>query len=536
MFQKIKRIKLSSPPENYSPSERSRLEKEKFVLIITVFMAGLCSIIYELLISTTSSYFLGDSVKQFSLTIGIYLAAMGVGSFLSRVFQKDLLKHFIAVEILLGFVGGISVPLLYLVYLYAFSQHLLFNIYALFLISIIGILTGLEIPLLARIMKKYYPLEVNLSNVLGLDYLGGLAATLLFPFFLLPFLGLFKASLVFGLINVGLGLLNLWYFSDRMNLSAKKVLGISIVVVGSLFALVLGTSNYLLKAWGDGLYKDPIVFFEQTNYQQIALTQGGNNTRLYINGAIQFSSLDEYRYHESLIHIPLGLHAAPETVLVLGGGEALAVRELLKHKSLKKVVVVDIDPAIFQLARENRHMKKMCDDSLSDPRVETVATDAFVYLQSNENKFDIIIGDLPDPATESVARLYSKEFFRLVQNRLKPNGIFCTQATGTYHSNRAFWCIHETLKASGFKEIAPYHAYVPSFGDWGFIAASNVPLRREQLELRTETSFLEAEILQKLFYFPKDLRLDQMAINTLDQPILLDFYLEDFRRFQRFKN
>lgn len=526
----------SPKPSSTPDSTTARKENEKFVLIVTVFIAGLCSIIYELLISTTTSYFLGDSVKQFSLTIGIYLAAMGVGSFLSRVFTKDLIKHFIGVEILLGFVGGISVPLLYLVYLYAFHQYTLFNVYALFLISIIGLLTGLEVPLLTRIMKEYYPLKINLSNILSVDYIGGLAATLLFPFFLLPFVGLFKASLVFGLLNVGLGFLNLWYFSDHLRLSSKKILGLAAVVVTLLFAIVLGSSNYLLQKWSDGLYKDPIVFFQQTNYQQIALTRAGEDTRLYINGAIQFASADEYRYHEALTHIPIGMQDKTESVLVLGGGEALAIRELNKHKQIKRIVVVDIDPAIFELAQKNVHMKKMCENSLADPRVEMVPMDASVYLQQNESKFDLIIGDLPDPATESVARLYSKEFYRLIQNRLNPGGIFCTQATGTYHSNRAFWCIHETLKASGFSQVLPYHAYVPSFGDWGFIAASHSPLDASKIDFPVPTKYLEPGLLSKLLYFPKDLLRDDMGVNTLDQPILLEYYLEDFRRFQKYKN
>ena len=529
-------------PDSHSPSSSaesntslSRKENEKFVLIVTVFIAGLCSIIYELLISTTTSYFLGDSVKQFSLTIGIFLAAMGVGSFLSRIFTKDLIKHFIAVEIFLGFVGGISVPLLYLVYLYAFHQYTLFNVYALFLISIIGILTGLEVPLLTRIMKEYYPLKINLSNILSVDYIGGLAATLLFPFFLLPFVGLFKASLVFGLLNVGLGFLNLWYFSDHLKLSSKRILGTAAIVVSLLFAIVLGSSNYLLQQWSNGLYKDPVVFFQQTNYQQIALTKAGENTRLYINGAIQFSSADEYRYHEALTHIPIGMQDKTETVLVLGGGEALAIRELNKHSDIKKIVVVDIDPAIFELAQKNVYMKQMCENSLSDPRVEMVPMDASVYLQQNKEKFDLIIGDLPDPATESVARLYSKEFFRLIQNRLNPKGIFCTQATGTYHSNHAFWCIHETLQASGFTHVLPYHAYVPSFGDWGFIAASHSALDVSKIDFPVPTKFLESGLLSKLLYFPKDLLLDEVGVNTLDKPILLEYYLQDYRRFQKYK-
>lgn len=157
---------------------------EKFVFISAIFVAGLCSLIYELLISTTSSYFLGDSVKQFSLTIGVYMAAMGVGSFLSKYIDDELLEWFIKVEILLGLVGGMSVPFLY----FTFDQFSTgtYQFAMLSLTFVVGVLTGFEVPILIRLMKTHYPLKANLANVLGLDYIGALAATLLFPFILYP--------------------------------------------------------------------------------------------------------------------------------------------------------------------------------------------------------------------------------------------------------------------------------------------------------------------------------------------------------------
>ena len=201
------------------PSQKKLTEKA--ALAIAIFIAGLCSIVYELLISTTSSYFLGDSITQFSLTIGFYMAAMGLGSYLSKwCSDRHLAGSFIGVEVLLGLLGGASVPMLYF-----FFTRLSPNAYQGLVVGLtiaIGALTGFEIPLLARIMKKYYPLRENLANVMSLDYFGALIATLLFPFVLLPFMGLFSSALLFGLINVALGVFILWYFVGHLQQQLKR--------------------------------------------------------------------------------------------------------------------------------------------------------------------------------------------------------------------------------------------------------------------------------------------------------------------------
>ncbi len=504
---------------------------EKTVLILSIFIAGLCSIIYELLISTTSSYFLGDSVKQFSITIGVYMAAMGVGSFLSRLIQKDLLLKFIGVEILLGLIGGSSVPILYLVY--AYTGYANFSFIMLLLILIIGILTGLEIPLLARIMKHHYPLKVNLSNVLSLDYLGALLATLLFPFVLLPLFGTFKSSLIFGLINIGVGYLNLWYFSNFLSINKKRVSYLAAGTVTIFFVVMLLFSNVLLSHWSNALFKDPIILNKQTPYQNIILTKGQDDLRLYLNGVIQFSSRDEYRYHESLVHIPMAVANNKKNVLILGGGEGLTAREVLKHEEVERIVLVELDPEMFALAMDNPHVFKLNEGSLEHPKVEKITQDAVVYLQESSEQFDLIISDLPDPTNESLSRLYSRAFFRLAKRHLKADGIFVTQSTSPYHAQKAFWCIYETIKNSDFAYSIPYHAYVPSFGDWGFVMASQQPIEASDIHINVPTQFLDDTISEQAFTFEKDLLVENIQYNTLDQPKLLHYYLEEWRKWAK---
>lgn len=507
--------------------------REKSILIVSIFVVGLCSIIYELLISTTSSYFLGDSIKQFSITIGVYMAAMGVGAYFSRLMGGKLIERFIEVELALGLIGGISVPFLYFAFVQISYDALSWLI--ILLIAVIGTLTGLEIPLLTRLLEKQFPSDENLSNVLSLDYLGALAATLIFPFFLLPWVGVFLSSLIFGFVNVAVGIVNLIVFRKFLSKKSIKRYSIAIGIISIFFLGAILSSNQLLLRWHNDLYRDRIVYSEQTAYQTIVLTEGNDDLRLYIDRVIQFSSVDEYRYHESLVQMPMSLAPYKKKVLILGGGEALAAREVLKHPSVESVEIVDIDPAIFEIASTNPHLSRLNARSLGNPKLKTHAIDAMVFLKENRELYDVIIADLPDPTNDNLARLYSQEFFKLAKRRLTPNGVFVTQATSPYHTTKAFWCIKETVASAGFQYTYPYHAYVPSFGEWGFIMASDRALNIEELNLAVDTKFLEQETIHTLFIFDKDVRMDSVRHSTLDFPLLLDYYLEGWKLWSREK-
>lgn len=509
-------------------------QPERLVFFLTVFLAGLCSIVYELLISTTSSYFMGDSIKQFSLVIGIYMAAMGLGSYLTKFLDDNLLEWFVKIEILLGLVGGISVPLLY----YTFSRvnGTEYQFIMLGLTAIIGTLTGFEIPVLVRILKTYYPLKSNLAYVLSLDYVGALIATLLFPFLLLPFVGTFKTSLIFGFINVALGLFIYNFFTRQLQVKAKKSLLIVSTIVLSCFIGLGISSSHLLKDWEEDLFSTKVIFAKQTPYQKLVLTQNKEDIRLYINRIIQFSSIDEYRYHESLALVPMNVARYKKNVLILGGGEGLLAREILKEQDVEQVTIVDLDPEMFLLAKENPHVKKLNEGIMTHPKVRTIAMDAMTFLFEDNQFYDIILADLPDPSNDALARLYSTSFYRLVQSRLSAEGLFATQASSTFHTNNTFWCIYETMKASGFSHVYPYHAYVPSFGDWGFVMASKRDLEPQKYTSDYPVKYLDTTLVRNMFFFEKDIKNpNNLEINYLDNPVLLKYFLEDWEKWRKEK-
>ena len=519
------------------PSPLSLPRREKLFLIVAVFLAGLCSLVYELLISTTSAYFLGDSVKQFSLTIGVYMCAMGVGSFLTRYVEGRELEAFVRAEVLLGLLGGLSVPLLY--FLFRFQTNAQYQWTMLAIVFGIGCLTGVEIPLLARVMKTYFPLKDNLANVLGFDYLGALGATLLFPFLLLPFVGLYSSSLLFGAVNLLLGAAVCWFFREQLPARRRRsVYGWT--AAGLLaFAFLLVRAEPLLHAWEAAAYPHRVIYREDSPYQHIVLTQNRDDLRLYLDRVIQFSSRDEYRYHEALAHLPAAQVPGLTRALILGGGEGLLARELLDYPSLKSLTIVDLDERIFDLGRRHPRIRQLNRGALDDPRTRTVAEDAAVFLRNDTSHYDLILADLPDPATESVARLYSTWFFGLVRERLVPDGVFATQATSPYHTRNTFWSIAHTLAAAGFGELAPYHVPVPSFGEWGFVLAANAGnllyAGGQTLGASAgEMKFLEDRLLPTLFTFPADMSdPGGIRVNRLDRPILLQYFLAEWSDWQR---
>lgn len=513
---------------------QEKLPFKQSIFFFTIFIAGLCSIIYELLISTTSSYFLGDSVTQFSLVIGIYMAAMGLGSYLSKFITDKLLEWFIKIEIILGLIGGSSVPILYFVFdkLDATS----YQIVMLSLTLLIGTLTGFEIPLLIRILKQHYPLKSNLAYVLSLDYVGALIATLLFPFLLLPFLGTFQTSIVFGLVNIILGLWIYRFFTKRLSIKKKRFLEIAAVSCIAFFVLVGINSSKLLTHWEDNFYTSRIIFAKQTPYQNLVLTKNQEDLRLYINRIIQFSSIDEYRYHESLGLIPLEAAPYKKNVLILGGGEGLLAREVLKHPKVESVTIVDLDEEVFRISKENKHLTALNENALNNPKVTLVVDDAMNFLKNNSQQYELILADLPDPSNESLARLYSTVFYKLVKTKLTPYGVFATQATSPFHTRSAFWCIHETLKASDFAEVQAFHAYVPSFGDWGFVIASDYPIKAQNFKTNIPCKYLEPALVEKMFYFEKDInKPNNISPNHINQPNLLAYFLNDWEKWRKEK-
>lgn len=496
------------------------------LLLASIFVVAGCAIVYELLIGSLSSYFLGDSVEQFSLTIGFFLAAMGVGSWVSRWFKRDLLPVFIAVELLLGLIGGLAVALLYLLYTHAEYYRLGMVL----MILVIGGLVGLELPLLARLLKRYGSLRTTLSNVLSMDYLGALAAALLFPYVLLPFLGNLHAGLLAGLINTAVGGGILGCFWGQLSGAARR--GLSGLCLGSLFVLgaVWSEGQSLLDRWESRLYADRIIYSVQSPYQKIVLTRWQDDVRLYLDGHLQFAAVDEYRYHEALVHPAMALAKDPKRVLIVGGGDGLSAREVLKYPSLETVDLVDLDPEVTRLGRRHPELTRLNDNALSRRPVAVYNEDAFTFLQRAHPPYDVIIIDLPDPREEALTKLYSVEGYKMFRRQLAPGGALVTQATSPYYARETYWSIAAALEEAGFGVLS-YHLNVPTFGEWGFhLAAAQAPLPGD-IDFSVERRYLMGEVFAAMCVFPPDMARVEVTANRLNRPDLARRYRSEWARW-----
>lgn len=498
-------------------------KSEQRILLFSVFVLSLCGIIYELVLASLATYLFGNPVQQYSITIGVFLSAMGLGSYLSRFITNNLIKTFIAIEVMLGVTGGLSVIILN--YLFSFSSS--FYLLHLFFLIVIGTLVGLEIPLITRILKKYGALKDILANVLTLDYVGGLAGSLLFPLLLFPFLGRFLTSLAVGLINIFVVLIVI----VKVRYPQKRASDFILPVVSAIImTMLIINSQWVSALIQNRMYYDDIIFSKRSKYQEIVLTRSGSDFRLYLDGSLQFSTSDEYRYHEMLVYPALyqreksGRHA-----LVLGGGDGLAVRELLKSDSIAAVTLVELDEVMIDLARNNSTISFINGNSLDDPRVKVIAGDAYDFLINNRKPFDLIIADFPDPHDETIAKLYTVQFFKLVKRSLRSDGVFVTQSTSPLSAREAFWCVNRTM-SEVFKNIIPYHVYVPSFGSWGFNMASNEPVSDEvTVSDRNDFRYFSFSAFKASVYFPADSGFIETEINTFNRPVLYRYYLKGWK-------
>jgi spermidine synthase len=501
----------------------------KLLMITTLIISG-CSIIYEVLISSVSSYLVGDSIKQFSITIGLYMSSMGIGSYISKYIKKTLFNWFIFVEISIGVLGGMSSLILFMSHVYIVSYALVMYIQ----IIIIGILVGLEIPLLTRIVEKdNQNLRITISNIFTFDYIGGLVGSIAFPLLLLPKLGYFTTSFLTGALNIIVAIVIIYshegYIKKVHIYKLISIIAFSLMIIGAIFSenIATGVENKL--------YRDKVILSKQTKYQKIVITKHKDDLRLFINGNIQFSSTDEYRYHESLIHVPMSACDTKKNILILGGGDGLAAREVLKYTDVENITLVDLDEEMVKLCKTNKDIVKLNNNSLSNKKMNLVYEDAFTYLQKSEEAFDMILVDLPDPNDESLNKLYTNIFYRLCKNHLTDTGVMVVQSTSPYYAKEAFWCINKTLESEDFN-VYPYHLEVPSFGDWGFQLASKKSIDIKALNINIgDAKFINTEILSRIFTFSEDEKVDKnkLKTNTISSPQLLTYYLKAVEKWEQ---
>jgi spermidine synthase len=492
---------------------------------VVVFLISACGLVYELVAGALASYVLGDSVTQFSTVIGAYLSAMGLGAWLSRYIEKELARVFVELEIAVALVGGFSAPALFLAF-----GHLHYFRPALYaLVVAVGVFVGLEIPLLLRILEKKLEFKELVARVLSVDYIGALFASVLFPILLVPRLGLVRTSLAFGVLNVVVG----FWSTSLLRAELKRPRALQARCGLALVALCAGLigADRLTDLAEEGLFADPIVYSHQSAYQRIVVTRGRASFQLFLDGNLQFSSADEYRYHEALVHPAMAAAAARKRVLVLGGGDGLAVRELLKHRDVERITLVDLDPEMTRLSQRLPMLRELNGASLADPRVTVVNADAMAWLsdQPRGPDWDAVIVDFPDPNNFSLGKLYTTRFYRLLKSHLAEGAAVAVQSTSPLFSRRSFWCIERTLREAGFA-VRPYHAFVPSFGEWGFMLAKQSEFAVPAQAL-PGLKFLSNESMAALFVLGPDIQPLPAEVNKLNNQVLVQYYEHEWRRW-----
>ncbi len=498
------------------------------LLLGTVLLVAVCGFIYELVIVAMGTYLLGNSVQQVSLVLAAFVSSMGLGSLVAKPLLKTPVVAFALVEAAIALIGGLSAIALYA----AFAWLDLYQPAMLLLAASVGLLVGCEIPLLVTLLQRVRRQDTgeSVADLLAADYLGAVVGGVAFPLALLPLLGQIDTALAVGALNLMAGIFVLWLHGAELSRTARR--GLLLGLTGVL--AVLGTTAVLADDFEvsarQALYDDPIVHVERTPYQEIVLTQSltGGDLRLFLNGDLQFSSKDEYRYHESLVHPAMaGSHGR---VLVLGGGDGLALREVLKYRDVQRATLVELDRRMLALANDDDRLTRLNHHAFADPRVTTVNADAFNWLRKQPAAgYDAVIADFPDPDDAAVAKLYSVEIYGLIKRVLAPGGRLVVQSGSPYFAQKAFWSIAASMRAAGLA-TTPYHVDVPSFGDWGFHLGW-AARRRPPLAVHppARLRFLDAPTLRAAASFPPDrLAPPGDLTSTLNQPRIVQFENEGY--------
>ncbi|MGY6648193.1 polyamine aminopropyltransferase [Wenyingzhuangia sp. IMCC45574] len=505
-------------------------KKNSFVLKAAIFATGFAGIVAEYILSTLATYFIGNSIFQWTMIVSLMLFCMGLGSRWSKRIHKNLIQNFLLLEVSLSLLVAFSSVLVYT--LAAFTE--LYTVVIYLLSMLVGLLIGLEIPLVVRINKEYEDLKSNISSILEKDYYGSLLGGVFFAFIGLPILGLTYTPFVLGIINFLVAIIVLFRFKDKIRTKQyKRLQGVLATVFIILISGVLVTKPII--QWGEQKkYKDKIIFSEQTKYQKIVITEWKNEHWLYLNGNLQFCSIDEKMYHEPLVHPIMNLHQHPQRVLILGGGDGCAVREILKYPSVEKIDLVDLDAKMTELGKNHPVLLDINQGSLNTKKVNIYNQDAYIFLEQNTLDFyDVIIADLPDPRNIELGRLYSKEFYTLCNRKLRPNGFIITQAGSPYFATKAYECINKTMTDAGFT-TTKLHNQVISMGEWGWVLGSkkikDVATLKDKLQsLRFhKTKWINNEAMQLITSFGKDFykTKDSIEVNSVHNPVLYQYYLK----------
>lgn len=561
----------------------------KLGLILTSFSlicSGLCCIVDEYILAQLSSNILGNPAQQWPLVIGLMLFATGIGAWLAQfVKEENTLQAFIRVELALSFLGGYSPLIIMGAYAYFFNHFKL----VFYLVSFtIGLLIGFEQPLIATINKKFVNFRSNISMTISLDVLGAAIGTFIWIRWLVGKVEIYHAAFMVTVLNLAVALLTYFFLvkntTDGQKTSPKTLVGIAVAVllgVGGLFY-----SNTFADVAEQQLYTGKIIHKETTPYQRIVMTKHAKtgDVMMFLNGGLQFCSRDENRYHENLVHPAMKFRALMNTkkesldILVLGGGDGMAVREIKKYDNINSITLVDLDPAVVKLASENPILTNLNDSAflrenvhVFNPKLPISLEKEPIYLPLNETdtagntlyyvadtvsvlhqdaytfiekvvqlgkKYDVIFIDFPDPRNESLGKLYSKYFFTRINLLLKQGGFTCIQASSPVHANRAYLCVGKTMTAAGLS-VLPFHDNIPSFNEWGWYLAArqedNLNLKRIAEgfytldEFDVPTTYLTPKKFLSNTIFGKDIlnTTEEIEISTLSNPVVYHYYVHN---------
>ncbi|MFE2412746.1 polyamine aminopropyltransferase [Kitasatospora sp. NPDC059408] len=432
---------------------RSRPRLARLTVLLAAFVCAACGLVYELELVALGDYLLGDTVTQTSVVLSVMVFAMGLGSLLAKRLTRRPATAFALVECALALTGGLSVLALYSCWAWIGR----YQAAMVGLTCLIGVLIGAEIPLLMTLIQRIRREDAGraAADLFAADYVGALIGGLAFPFLILPGLGPGTGALVTGAVNAVSGAaVVLWLFREE---PAPRIRLLLWAVGGLVLALLAGAaagSDAIEDAARHALYGPGVRYATHSRQQEIVLTGPAEGPlRLYLDGRLAVCGPDEYRRNEALVHPAMA--AGPDArVLLLGGGDGLALREVLRHGGVRTVHVVEPDATLTGLARTDPGLAALAGHSLDDPRVRTTAADPLEWLRRSpdDRPYDVVVADLPAPDDGGPVKFHSQEFYGLATRLLAPGGRIAVRAGAEGHG---LWQTESGLRAAGLRTV-PY--------------------------------------------------------------------------------
>ncbi|MFT7598384.1 MAG: spermidine synthase [Acidimicrobiales bacterium] len=496
----------------------SPIRRRRFLLLVAGIIAG-AGVAYELSLMLLGTVTVGSTERANAIVLGTAMLGMGIGATTGGRWADRPVAAFVRIEVTLALLGASAAPALYWTWarLDAFWGPLLGMSLA------IGVCIGAEMPLLAALndrLSRQHAAEV-VASYTAADYFGALVGAVAFAFFVRPIFGIVQGTVIIAGVNL-IAAAAVPFIVPAHN--RRWVFGWVGAGVLGLIGLALAGPP-IVDNGRQAIFRDPIVASAESGVQQLVVTSrvhpgGVVDTRLFLDSDLQLSSIDEHRYHESLVHPAV---TGARDVLILGGGDCLAAREALRHDSVEVLTMVELDPTVVELMRTVPELALLQQGSCDDPRLTIVHDDAFAWIgRQPADQYDAVIVDFPDPDTPALGRLYSVELYGQLRQLLRPDGLIVVQCGSPFFAPRAYWTCAETLEAAGWSLLS-YHVDVPSFGDWGFHLAAEGEMPKPSLPDLAGLRFLDRDVFAAAKVFPVDVRRERfdVEVSTILDPTIV---------------